>query len=102
MTQEEKAKAYDEAIKKAKEAVEKGMVSHNFVSDIFPELNESEDERIKNPQIEQNPAWSKDDEMFLTTALWHISNSVSNGKDTECHCATIEWLKSLKDRIQQP
>jgi hypothetical protein len=52
MTQEEKAKAYDEAIKRAKEAAEKGMVSHNFVSDIFPELAESEDEKIRKALIE--------------------------------------------------
>lgn len=48
---EQKAKAYDEALKIAKEAAEKGMVSHNFVSDIFPELKESEDERIRKHLI---------------------------------------------------
>ena len=52
MTQGEKAKAYDEALKRAKEAAEKGMVSHNFVSDIFPELNESEDEKIMKDIVE--------------------------------------------------
>ena len=51
-------------------------------------------------QGEQKPIeWSDEDEKFFITALWHISNSVSNGKDTEGHCATTEWLKSLKDRI---
>lgn len=57
MTQEEKAKAYDEAIKKAKEIKEKIMYSHlstesckavsEYIDTIIPELGESEDERIR-------------------------------------------------------
>lgn len=45
------------------------------------------------------PAWSEDDEKFFKTALWHISYSISNGKGTDIHCDTTEWLKSLKERI---
>jgi len=46
---------------------------------------------------EQKPAeWSDDDEKFFKTALWHISYSVSNGKSTDIHCDTTDWLKSLK------
>ena len=56
MTIEEKAKAYDETIKKAKELKEKIMYSHlstesckavsEYIDTIIPELAESEDERI--------------------------------------------------------
>ena len=42
--------------------------------------------------------WSGDDEKFFKTALWHISYSISNGKSTDIHCDTTEWLKSIKDR----
>ena len=46
----------------------------------------------------QKSAWSEEDEKFLKTALWHISYSVSNGKNTDEHCDTTDWLKSLKER----
>ena len=49
-------------------------------------------------KIEQKSAWSEEDEKFLKTALWHISYSVSNGKNTDEHCDTTDWLKSLKER----
>lgn len=48
--------------------------------------------------VEQKPAWSDEDEKFFKTALWHISYSVSNGKNTDEHCDTTDWLKSLKNR----
>ena len=46
---EEKAKAYDEAFRRAKEKyVEfEGMKQGNVLEDVFPELKESEDERIR-------------------------------------------------------
>ena len=50
MTQEEKAKAYDEALKKAKE-MHKADFTDSFtkanLEDLFPTLKESEDERIR-------------------------------------------------------
>ena len=57
MTQEEKAKAYDEAIERArkryKECLEQGVVgmAENFAM-VFPELQESEDERIRKMLVE--------------------------------------------------
>ena len=42
MTEKEKAKAYDEAIGRAKK-----LYSNKIIEEIFPELKESEDERIK-------------------------------------------------------
>ena len=45
MTIEEKAKAYDEALEKAKEYVKKGY--DVLMPDLFPVLRESEDERVR-------------------------------------------------------
>ena len=47
----------------------------------------------------QKSAWSEEDEKFLKTALWYISYSASNGKTTDAHCNTTDWLKSLKGRV---
>ena len=47
MTEKEKAKAYDEALERAKKLHDK-----IDIKEIFPELNESEDERIKKAIIE--------------------------------------------------
>ena len=48
---EEKAKAYDEALERAQEAATKGMVSWNFVNEVFYGQRESEDERIRKEII---------------------------------------------------
>jgi len=54
MTQEEKAKAYDEALEKARQLclypTTKPFI--NDLQDLFPELKESEDERIRKELIE--------------------------------------------------
>lgn len=50
-------------------------------------------------KTEQKPDWSEEDEKFFKTALWHISHSISNGKSTDIHCDSTDWLKSLKDRV---
>jgi hypothetical protein len=50
--------------------------------------------------VKQESSWSEEDEKFFKTALWHISFSISNGKSTDIHCDTTDWLKSLKDRVQ--
>ena len=46
MTQEEKAKAYDEALERAKKLCDK--IDNKIMEKIFPELKESDDEKIKN------------------------------------------------------
>lgn len=53
MTQKEKAKAYDEALEKARQFSEYPLQedSANIVEYIFPELKESEDERIRKEII---------------------------------------------------
>lgn len=55
LTTEEKARYYDMAIKKAKDAFNDGTISSNtiaYLQDLFPELKESEDERIRKKLIE--------------------------------------------------
>ena len=52
MTQEEKAKAYDEAIKVAKEWHTDAQIGFKAnLEKLFPELKESEDERIRKALI---------------------------------------------------
>lgn len=91
MTIEEKAKAYDEALERAKEFVSKDNVE--AAEYIFPELAESNDGKIRKSiiaiinnyvdnsntfkskmlawlekqgeKIEQKPTWSEEDEMFV-------------------------------------
>ena len=56
MTIEEKAKTYDEALERAKEIHENEMSSTTTITcceEIFPELKESEDEKIRKELIEQ-------------------------------------------------
>ena len=45
-------------------------------------------------------AWSEEDEGFLDSALWHIKNSITNGKiKAFVECPLSTWLKSLKERV---
>ena len=54
MTQEEKAKAYDEALERAKTLYENanGMILKKWVEQVFPELKESEDEKVSKELID--------------------------------------------------
>lgn len=60
---EEKAKRYDEAIKRAKAMIKVAAnqdESIGFANTIFPELNESEDEKIRKTLIEYFNVYPKD------------------------------------------
>ena len=52
MTDSEKARAYDEALERAEKYVVDGKIDTVFISDIFPQLAESEDEKIRKALIE--------------------------------------------------
>jgi hypothetical protein len=130
---EDYKKKYEEVIKRAKEELKVcGSLDCDAAKQIlrlFPELKESEDEKIRKCLIaiitdfeslylqenylssredilawlekhgEQEPAeWSEEDEKFFKSCLWHISNSVSNGKCTDSKCQLTDWLKSIKER----
>jgi hypothetical protein len=54
MTQEEKAKKYDEALNTAKDCLKDGTITNtaiSYIETIFPELKENEDERIREELI---------------------------------------------------
>ena len=59
MTQEEKAKLYDELKVKAQELTEDGYIDKLALVDMFPELKESEDERIRK-EIRDFICWATD------------------------------------------
>ena len=73
MTEKEKAKAYDEAIERAKK-----LYSNEITEEIFPELKESEDERIKKAIIE-----------FFESEDDNTTYSLVRKKDI------INWLKAM-------
>ena len=121
MTQEEKAKAYDEALLIAKPKIKNNkdhVLYENDVIEIFPELKESEDEKIRKDLIqwidefpdtiwrghykkdvidwlekqgEQKPAWGEEDEKMVKDIIAAI--------DSLYYHAMVNWLKSLKERI---
>ena len=68
-------KLYEEAIAKAKKAVADGMVSQNFVEDIFHEHEESENKRIRK-------------QIIYAIKELHVCD------ETKRKC--IAWLKSLE------
>ena len=74
MTDKEKAKAYDEAIKRAKQLYVDGMpqISRNTTEYIFPELKESEDERIRKELIDyhRSMAAQADDYVHEAWIAW--------------------------------
>ena len=78
MTEKEKAKAYDEAIDRAKKFYGNGIIEV-----IFPELKESEDEKIKN------------------AILNHLKKMLGNSQDDVCGVRVedaIDWLEKQRDK----
>ena len=81
MTQEEKAKAYDEALERAKQ------LQHNnaFVTTVFPELKESEDERMRKEIIE-----------YLNSQI-----PIAEENELLCFKQWISWLEKQKEQIRK-
>ena len=129
MTPEEKAKAYDEALSKAKEQYNYPCMRScmGILEEIFPELKEeSEDEKTRKEIIEYfencnikhldwiawlekqgekkpveenkgniggiSPNWSEEDEKEMAAIEHHLNNCGAS-------ITSILWLKSLKDRV---
>lgn len=120
---EEKAKAYEEKLDVARHIYADPSVKDEdkyYIEVIFPELTESEDERIRKKIIatihlyygepledeakemiawlekrgEQKPAWNEEEEYRLDIILERIERGLIVDKEH------IDWLKSLKDRVQ--
>lgn len=128
---EEKAKAYDKALERAKECHIDGLSLHQPVKDIieyiFPELKESEDEKIRKTLIEyfnaypkdyygelkkshilawlekqggQKPAWSALDERNLEGIIDEIeaSKNFAPESDLVTYDRYLSWLKLLRTK----
>ena len=79
LTIEQKAKRYDEAIETAKEYYNKGKVPefcNHIASDIFPEVKNSEDERL------------------LKTTIAFLKEFADKGYENAVEC--IDWLKTIR------
>lgn len=115
-TIEQRAKAYDEAIERARQIHDADRVSGiklTTCEEIFPELTESEDERIRKSlidmlkndekcylkeiawlekQSEQKSTWSKEDERIYQSIMDDtVQENQLNNKQTN-------WLKDIKYR----
>lgn len=124
-TIEEKAKAYDEAINKMKTQVAAGLINQDVSEYVFPELKESEDEKIRKELIDFlrfiNKNGFVDDFSELNYTLWIAwlekqgeQEWSVNDENTMKYLQFIvdffdtnpgtkeglkKWLESLKDRI---
>lgn len=121
---------YDEALERAKSAIKncgdnKGRIA--MIESIFPELKESEDERIRkdllafikapyvydfivhdrvDPWIawiekqgeQKSTAWSEWDEVRLNRIVANLE--LLNVADGDILLEDIDWLKSIKDRVK--
>ena len=71
---------------------------------IFSKMKEAgyewDTEKKELKKIEQDSAWSEEDEKLYISALWHISNSCGNGCHDSGEYEVYNWLKSLKYRVQ--
>ena len=125
---EEKAKAYDEAIKVARSKIKNDkdhVLYEKDITDIFPELSESRDERIRKEIISaikedwpghtnwiawiekqaQNPAWSEKDKKMLKWVTGYLENRMLNtpmGKERTACKNAIAWLEEKLKGEQKP
>ncbi len=58
---------------------------------------EWDQEKKELKKIDQNPAWSEDDESNLNSAIYYIRREPYRECDVE---PIVEWLRILKDRVQ--
>ena len=78
---------YEQALERAKKAVDDGMVSQNFVEDIFYEHKESEGERIKEQII-----WDRIKQMY---------NNMDDAAKSQVERAFPELAESEDERISK-
>ena len=112
---------YEKKLALAKEALDSGSYDKETIEYIFPELKESEGERIRKEiidylkqrlkrassiptaigrwinwleaQAEQKPAeWTEEDEKMYTATIFALAGFMGNEDK-------LDWLKSLKDRV---
>ena len=108
MTDKEKAKAYDEAIKRAQEAANSGVVSQNFVDDIF-QLRESENERIRKAlvimmkvprkEIFEAQGITKEQALAYLEKQKEQKESTNSGKPKEWSEEDEDYLRDVKSAV---
>ena len=98
MTQGEKAKTYDEALERAKECLKDGTITtiaRDYIWKIFPELQESEDEKIRKE-------FCKDIRTFIPNekANKYIAWLEKQGekKPNEWHCEDEQCIGCINDK----
>ena len=67
MTTEEKARAYDEILAKAKEFNLQGYIDEECLYDMFPQLMESDNERIRKVLIDYFKRYKENEEFGINT-----------------------------------
>ena len=110
MTVEEKAKAYDEAIKVAKSKIKNDkdhVLYEEDITDIFPELAESEDERVRKALISflKSPFVSENitDEKVTPWIAWLEKQGKINPSEDELEAlriAAYEPYKNWNEKLQ--
>ena len=135
MTQEEKAEAYSKAVEKAKQeySITTSEDRKQWLEELFPELRESEDERIRkeilnyidkatgckrwvawlekqgeqksfdyeNANIPQKDStWGEEDKHWMQKVIDFMNHPDLIKATPTLAKDTINWLKSLKDRVQ--
>lgn len=98
MTQEEKARAYDDAIERAKSFQEK--YGGDYAGYIFPELRESEDERIIK-FLKHAATLDAADELFQEYGVKHTQVIAWLEKQKECFAAISNTSASEDERIRK-
>ena len=105
-----------EALDLVRSMVANGHITQDIAEKYFPELKESEGERIRKEildcakamkadkwiawlekQGEKMPAWSEEDGKMLDTV---IEDLIRLAGPKVCYHKDVNWLKSLKDRVQ--
>lgn len=135
MTQEDKAEAYSKAVEKAKQeySITTSEDRKQWLEELFPELRESEDERIRkeilnyidkatgckrwvawlekqgeqksfdyeNANIPQKDStWGEEDKHWRQKVIDFMNHPDLIKATPTLAKDTINWLKSLKDRVQ--
>ena len=77
------------ATKKQRDTLMKAMADAGWQFDF---------EKKELKKIEQSSAWSEDDERIRKTSISFLKHYVDKGYENAVEC--IDWLKSLKDRVQ--
>ena len=101
MTEKEKAKAYDEALKKASIAYkDEDRHLKATLERIFPELKESEDEKIRKEIISilRNAYWTSNKNRFNELVAWLEKQGENSTDKTKQIFKVGDWVVDITDK----